>query len=144
MKELKITYLSPQTQVSTVLTVRDRELKVYGRPNICSRVGPSAFYTSPEEDVFQDMPIDADIVVSHTPPYGILDTKTDRQGTEIHAGCKSLLAALEKTRPRLAVFGHIHESRKRQDHSWPKMGGSTVMINAAQYEGETTGFQHSL
>lgn len=52
------------------------------------------------------IPDQTDILVTHGPPFGILD-RTPR-GTR--AGCDDLLAALPRIRPRLHVFGHIHDS----------------------------------
>jgi Icc-related predicted phosphoesterase len=46
------------------------------------------------------------VLVLHSPPRGHCDTSAD--GT--HFGSPALLAAIEAKRPRLAVFGHIHEA----------------------------------
>lgn len=46
------------------------------------------------------------VLVLHSPPQGHCDAAAD--GT--HFGSPALLAAIEAKRPRLAVFGHIHES----------------------------------
>ena len=46
------------------------------------------------------------VLVLHSPPRGHCDSAGD--GT--HFGSPALLAAIEEKRPRLAVFGHIHES----------------------------------
>jgi len=46
-----------------------------------------------------------DILVTHGPPYGILDeTEQDR------CGSRTLLAALPEIAPKWHIFGHIHES----------------------------------
>jgi uncharacterized protein len=46
------------------------------------------------------------ILVLHSPPRGHCDTG----GGGDHLGSESLLRAVERTRPRLVVCGHIHES----------------------------------
>lgn len=46
-----------------------------------------------------------DIVMTHGPPAGILD----RANAHNHVGCTHLQRALARVRPRLHVFGHIHE-----------------------------------
>jgi Icc-related predicted phosphoesterase len=46
------------------------------------------------------------VLVLHSPPRGHCDASAD--GT--HFGSPALLAAIEAKRPRLAVFGHIHEA----------------------------------
>lgn len=46
-----------------------------------------------------------DVAMTHGPPYGILDRTT----TGEDAGCRALLAAVRRARPRVHCFGHIHE-----------------------------------
>lgn len=62
-----------------------------------------------------------DILVTHGPPYGIMD-KTYRGD---HVGDRDLLASCRRLRPKLHVFGHIHNSHGYQESS----GGASV--NAA-------------
>lgn len=53
-------------------------------------------------------------MLTHGPPYDILD-KTD--GDEA-VGCKFLLTATKRVRPRLHCFGHIHEGWGAQRINW--------------------------
>ena len=53
-----------------------------------------------------EVPAEIDLLVTHTPPQGVLDRVHD--GTRV--GCEELRAALARVRPRAHVFGHIHES----------------------------------
>ncbi|KAG7008302.1 hypothetical protein G7Y79_00006g019220 [Physcia stellaris] len=46
-----------------------------------------------------------DIILTHGPPYSI----RDRTSRGENVGCEHLLKALSRARPRLCVFGHIHE-----------------------------------
>jgi predicted phosphodiesterase len=46
-----------------------------------------------------------DVLITHGPPLGILD-RTSR-GDDV--GCADLLAAVQRVRPKLHLFGHIHE-----------------------------------
>ncbi len=55
------------------------------------------------------IPDGIDVLVTHGPPLGILD-RTSR-GEAV--GCADLLAAIDRVRPRLHVFGHIHEAYGR-------------------------------
>lgn len=59
----------------------------------------------PIRQVWQQIPIDTDVLIVHGPPYGILDQ--NRQGE--HCGCKDLLERILDVRPQLVIFGHIHE-----------------------------------
>lgn len=58
------------------------------------------------------IPDDIDILITHGPPYGILDkVKLSSKASDgKFAGCKMLREAIERIQPRLHVFGHIHES----------------------------------
>lgn len=49
------------------------------------------------------IPEDTDILVTHSPAYGILDFDDD-----INYGSKELLARMEKVHPKAHLFGHIH------------------------------------
>lgn len=51
------------------------------------------------------IPDDTDIIVTHGPPYSILDLCTD--GTL--AGCNSLMGRIYDIVPKISTFGHIHE-----------------------------------
>ncbi|KAG8970286.1 hypothetical protein FRC05_000660 [Tulasnella sp. 425] len=52
--------------------------------------------------------------LTHGPPHGIHDETL--RGELV--GCPTLLAYLARLRPRLHVFGHIHEARGATIHSW--------------------------
>lgn len=87
-------------------------------------------------DKFELIPDDVDILITHGPPYRILD-KCDNG----HVGSMYLKSALKYCfRPRLWVFGHIHESYgiypykcekewETQDAKIPEWG--TICINAS-------------
>lgn len=54
------------------------------------------------------IPSDTDVLITHGGPYGILD-QTERTGDSV--GSKTLRDAIvTRVRPRLHVFGHIHEA----------------------------------
>lgn len=61
--------------------------------------------------VWDKIPDDTDILITHSPPQGILDR--NRWGDS--CGCRDLLGRLMEVRPRLHVFGHIHEAAGRID-----------------------------
>jgi Icc-related predicted phosphoesterase len=62
-----------------------------------------------------------DLLVTHTPPAGIGDRT--RSGRTV--GCADLLDALHRIRPRLHVFGHVHEAYGK----YPREG--TLFCNAS-------------
>ncbi|MHC4910897.1 MAG: metallophosphatase domain-containing protein [Planctomycetota bacterium] len=61
----------------------------------------------PLREVWERMPDDTDVLVTHTPPHGILDETLGG----LAAGCEELRERMRAVRPRLHVFGHIHEGR---------------------------------
>ncbi|KAJ6469432.1 Metallo-dependent phosphatase-like protein, partial [Mycena sanguinolenta] len=93
-----------------------REWSVYGSPlspNFRSRVRAFGYDELDAEGVVSAFP-KTDILLTHGPPYNLLDiTKTDAR-----AGCPALAAHLATLRPRLHVFGHIHEARGAYVHLW--------------------------
>ena len=52
------------------------------------------------------IPEDTDILITHGPPFGILDFPPNG----FSVGCERLRKRVEKIRPQLHVFGHIHFS----------------------------------
>lgn len=52
------------------------------------------------------IPPATDLLVTHGPAYGFLDLIMNEQ----HAGCQDLLRTILTIKPKLHVFGHIHES----------------------------------
>jgi Icc-related predicted phosphoesterase len=51
------------------------------------------------------IPPDTDVLITHGPPYG----QGDRTKFGLDVGCEDLLQRIEEIRPRLHIFGHIHE-----------------------------------
>jgi len=49
------------------------------------------------------IPDNTDILVSHRPPYGILDFDRNE-----HFGCLEILQSVQRIRPRYHLFGHVH------------------------------------
>ena len=66
--------------------------------------------------VWQQIPQDTDILVTHTPPFGVLDGGL---------GCEELSDRLLRVKPKMHVFGHIHRG-----YGWQE-SGKTKFINAA-------------
>jgi len=90
-------------------TATGREWKVYGSP-AAPQFSSGAFqYASAQEGaaIYSRIPLDTEILLTHTPPYGTLDLT--RGGNNV--GCRQLTAKMSSLNDcRLHVFGHIHES----------------------------------
>ena len=70
------------------------------------------------------VPEGLDVLLTHTPPARVLDSVDGRS-----VGCQDLLDRVREVRPRLAVFGHIHEARGAL---WQD---GVLFVNAATGEG---------
>lgn len=88
-------------------------LKIWGSPGSLwfHGINPKCkAFTGSESDLekkYKLIPDDIDILVTHGPPYGVLDqVYTD---SKINKGSKSLLNKIEKITPKMVIFGHIHE-----------------------------------
>jgi Icc-related predicted phosphoesterase len=67
------------------------------------------------------IPTNTAVLITHGPPRGILDKTHSGE----NVGCDDLLAAVERIRPRLHVFGHIHEGYGQMS------SGKTRFVNAS-------------
>ena len=66
------------------------------------------------------IPDDINILLTHGPPHGILDTIHSGESV----GCEELLKAVARIKPHIHAFGHIHEAYGS------KTVGMTKLINA--------------
>lgn len=60
--------------------------------------------------VWDLIPEDTDIVVVHGPPKGALDLSYDKEGKLEFCGCSALAKKIINIKPKLCLFGHIHNS----------------------------------
>lgn len=58
--------------------------------------------------VWNIIPDDTDIVVTHGPPKYVLDMTENRDRTLEQVGCKSLYNRMVEIQPKLHCFGHVH------------------------------------
>ena len=72
------------------------------------------------------IPEGLDVLVTHGPPAGFGDRVHDGE----RVGCEDLLRHLGRVKPRLHLFGHIHEDRGE----WQL--GPTRIVNCTTSEGE--------
>ena len=81
---------------------------------------------------YEKIPVDTNVLITHCPPYGILDFDDD-----CNWGSEELLTAVSKLSPQAHLFGHIHKS-----HGIEKIG-STIFSNAAIMNDDYTNLQSS-
>lgn len=99
-------------------------LKIYGSP------WQPTFYNwafnlnrgAPIRQKWDLIPEGLDILITHGPPMGIRDQIT--KGGD-YLGCEELLVAVERAKPKIHVYGHIHGGYGKTQY------GHTLFINAA-------------
>ncbi|CAN0472854.1 unnamed protein product [Ascophyllum nodosum] len=122
-------------------SARVEGLKFYGTPwTNSSHMGFSCKGTD-LEGVWSAIPEDVDVLLTHMPPYNVLDLAFDlgttsrndpcsvcgeRHRSYAHWGSWSLTDRVARLKPKVHVFGHVHNSHGivRRDE--------TIYINAAQ------------
>ena len=78
---------------------------------------------------YSAIPADVDVLITHCPPYDILDFDDG-----INYGSTELLMKVEEIKPRLHLFGHIHKQHG------VKKDGSTIFSNGAIMNVDYTNF----
>ncbi|KAJ5748258.1 uncharacterized protein N7511_009954 [Penicillium nucicola] len=90
--------------------------KVFGSPYSQFQGNWAFGYDSSDATrLWGQIPLDTDIVVTHTPPQSHCDQKPN--GTSV--GCSALRKRLSLIRPHLAICGHVHEGRGYERVQWP-------------------------
>ncbi|KAF7560791.1 hypothetical protein G7046_g3336 [Stylonectria norvegica] len=119
-----ITYLSHESATIRLTSPSGprTHFTVFGSP-YSPRQGLWAFsYDAPQSPsiysdlpaLWDDIPLETDIVVTHTPARTHGDETNERRAT----GCEALRRALWRVRPQLAVCGHIHDGRGAERVTW--------------------------
>lgn len=87
-------------------------LKLYGSPNTYqfgSRYITHAIDKKELETSWDNLDDSIDILITHLPPFGILDMVSNASGNYRElCGCKGLLDTVRRIKPKLHCFGHIH------------------------------------
>lgn len=115
-------YLRPDRPTVSV-NIHDRRLVFHGLPYTTLSFGPNAFMR--ERTCLHKLWLEApmsDIMVSHAPPWGILDQALDSR----HLGCDGLRAVIEQIIPALWYATMCTRLAERNvDDTW------TIVVNAA-------------
>ena len=111
-------------------------LRVYGSPYSPTfpRKGIWGFNADRGKEIkaiWDKIPEGIDILVTHGPPYGVLDECPNYwTGKYEKVGCKDLLDKVLKIKPQVHSFGHIHESYGQKEFNGIKF------VNASQMDGD--------
>lgn len=84
-------------------------LKIWGSP-FSPTFGDWYFMKARDKmrNVWENIPEDTDILVTHTPPLGCLDLSYNRNHELEFCGCANLLKHVFRVNPKLHLYGHIH------------------------------------
>lgn len=108
-------------------------LKIFGSP-FTPMFFDWAYMKAREEldAVWQSIPDDIDILITHGPPKGILDvTKDMNSGDPVSVGSKSLRRHVEnRIQPKVHAFGHLHDEAGIHNYGTITRG-ATQFINCA-------------
>ena len=78
------------------------------------------------------IPDGADIVIVHGPPKGVLDLSYDRDNLMERCGDKSLMNRVMEVKPKLMLFGHIHNCKDIVNAGTRKVSGlDTIFSNGS-------------
>ncbi|WP_445711663.1 metallophosphatase domain-containing protein [Flavobacterium sp.] len=72
---------------------------------------------------WQLIPNNTDILITHGPPFGVLDKIIKGQTV----GCEMLLDKVREIKPKLHVFGHIHEAYGLHKHEEVTYSNASVL-----------------
>lgn len=72
------------------------------------------------------IPDDTDILITHSPPYGILDEAMGSHNYQ-SVGSKTLLGKVAQIKPKLHIFGHIHEAYGQYEFDGVKFINASIM-----------------
>ena len=105
--------------------------KIFASPYTPEFVGGFQLYSEKESRLkWQDIPNDIDLLISHGPPYNILDSTS--RGMSI--GDKVLMNEInQRIKPKAVLFGHVHASFGQTEVD------GIQYVNAAQFNGIYSG-----
>ena len=107
-------YKSVQKQLTNGIYLENSSVTVEGIKFYGSPITPTFldwWFMADRDKIskYWDMiPNDTDVLITHGPPYGILDYVNNTYNIDHHVGCKSLLQKVNEIKPMIHCFGHIH------------------------------------
>ena len=124
MKRMGVIYLFNEA-------IEIEKFKMWGSPYI-PEFGNWAFMKSQKDrnQIWDSIPNDVDIIATHGPPLGMLDI-TDRKD-DLHEQCGDyfLMNRIQMIKPKMCLFGHIHNTKDVYNSGTKKIGGlATIFSN---------------
>jgi Icc-related predicted phosphoesterase len=99
----------------TVLNEAETEIKglrFFGSPWV-PRYGDWAYMVNRDKlhERWQHIPEDVDVLITHGPPFGILDATYGTDHKYELVGCRALRKRVEVINPKYMLFGHVHDCK---------------------------------
>ena len=131
----KIHYLQHSSLSLTFPDRSYRQLSIYGAPQIpaCGGKGFAFQYPRRDDAWSGTIPLETDILVTHTPPRFHLDLPRGM-------GCQFLLEEIWRVRPKVHVFGHVHAGYGRENVFWDEGQRAYERVRAKGGRGLITDF----
>ncbi|CAK43683.1 hypothetical protein CBS63078_88 [Aspergillus niger] len=100
----------------------------FGYPRQVDRYNPPEEEGEGEEGAENPVPDypGVDVMITHGPPYGVLDQVVPNH---MSVGCEHLYRAVKRARPRVHVFGHIHEGYGATRREWSSGNESVIQCD---------------
>lgn len=101
--------------------------RVFGSPFSAESLKQNWAFQYLQDDadaLWSKVPDDTDVLITHTPPAGHVDTSKHWQ----EGGCPSLMQALRRVRPVLHVCGHHHEGQGAEMIHWAASPGQADSV----------------
>lgn len=106
-------------------------IKIWGSP-VCAIDEDWAFNFNDLERriIYNKIPTDTNIIVSHNPPYGIMDKVSMINRRK---GCKILRDKIKEINPKYVIFGHVHEGAGTQVTKTTTYINTACHVNVFEY-----------
>jgi Icc-related predicted phosphoesterase len=72
--------------------------------------------------LWDEIPEGLDLLITHGPPYGVLDATYTQHNKVDLVGCSALRKRVAKVPPRFMLFGHVHHPKAQLLHPVLKLG----------------------
>jgi len=123
IRDLGITYLFNET-------VEIDGYKIWGSPHTPT-FGEWAFMKARNKiyQVWDSIPDDTDIIVTHGPPKGILDITNRHNNLQEQCGDSALLKRILAIEPTLVCYGHIHSCKGIYNAGTKQIAGCSTLFS---------------
>lgn len=69
------------------------------------------------------IPDNTEVLITHGPPYGVLDATYNQQNNVELVGCSALMKRIRKLQPQISMFGHVHSTHDIRNTGMREING---------------------